>query len=82
MSSKLGGDAVTALYVQVSHLIYLVTGEVLYQVYDPYGAQEVQLLVADAWRAEALVWSRASGDVEKAQGPTHGRNIYDGGVPA
>uniref|UniRef100_A0A0D3FU15 PTBP1-like RNA recognition motif 2 domain-containing protein n=1 Tax=Oryza barthii TaxID=65489 RepID=A0A0D3FU15_9ORYZ len=79
MPSKLGGDATTALHVQVSHLIYPVTGEVLHQVYDPYGALEVHILVTDTWHAEAVVWFLASCDVERARAASHGRNIYDGG---
>nr|CAE02036.2 OSJNBa0027O01.7 [Oryza sativa Japonica Group] len=68
-----------ALHVQVSHIIYPVTNEVLHQVYDIYGAEELHILVADAWRVEALVWFRARGGAEKARGATHGHHIYDGG---
>lgn len=79
MPSWLGAGAGAALHVQVSHIIYPVTNKVLYQVYDIYGAEELHILVVDAWRVEALVWFRARGDAEKARGATHGRNIYDGG---
>uniref|UniRef100_A0A0E0DNX9 PTBP1-like RNA recognition motif 2 domain-containing protein n=1 Tax=Oryza meridionalis TaxID=40149 RepID=A0A0E0DNX9_9ORYZ len=59
MPSWLGAGAGAALHVQVSHIIYPVTNEVLYQVYDIYGAEELHILVVDAWRVEALVWFRA-----------------------
>ncbi|KAF0896695.1 hypothetical protein E2562_027040 [Oryza meyeriana var. granulata] len=79
MPSPLGGGAGAALRVQVIHVLYPVTGEVLHQVYDFYGLKEVKMLVAGAWRAEAIVWFWASVDAERAWAATHGHNNYDGG---
>lgn len=79
MLSWLGGGVGVVLPVQLSHVLYPMTCEVLHQVYDIYGAEEVHMLVADAWRVEAMVWFRVSCGVERAQVATHGRNIYDGG---
>lgn len=77
--SRLGCGASAALHVQVSHLIYPVSTDVMHQVFNPYGAVAVQMLMVDAWRVEAIIWFRATCDVGRAQFDLHGHNIYDGG---
>nr|BAX24701.1 porin-like [Oryza rufipogon] len=79
MPSRLGSAAGAALHVQVNHLIYPVSTNVMHQVFNPYGAVAVQMLAVDAWRVEAIVWFRTTCDAEWAQDELHGRNIYDGG---
>uniref|UniRef100_A0A0E0KMB1 PTBP1-like RNA recognition motif 2 domain-containing protein n=1 Tax=Oryza punctata TaxID=4537 RepID=A0A0E0KMB1_ORYPU len=79
MPSRLGGGIGDVLRVPVSHVLYPVTCEVLHQVYDIYGAEEVHMLVVHACWVEAVVWFWVSCDAERAQVATHGCNIYDGG---
>uniref|UniRef100_A0A0E0DBS5 PTBP1-like RNA recognition motif 2 domain-containing protein n=1 Tax=Oryza meridionalis TaxID=40149 RepID=A0A0E0DBS5_9ORYZ len=78
MPSRLGGGIGAVLRVQVSHVLYPMTTEVLHQVYDSYGAAAVQILATSTWHVEALVSFISSQDAERARSATHGRNIYDG----
>uniref|UniRef100_A0A0E0L0S9 PTBP1-like RNA recognition motif 2 domain-containing protein n=1 Tax=Oryza punctata TaxID=4537 RepID=A0A0E0L0S9_ORYPU len=76
MPSQLVGDSSVVLRVAVSHVLYPVTGEVLSQVYNTYGAVAVQVL-ASSWAVEALVWFRSSCDAERARSAINGCNIYE-----
>uniref|UniRef100_A0A0E0DB07 PTBP1-like RNA recognition motif 2 domain-containing protein n=1 Tax=Oryza meridionalis TaxID=40149 RepID=A0A0E0DB07_9ORYZ len=78
MPSRLGDGISAVLRVQVSHILYPVTTEVLHQVYDSYGAATVQILATSTWHVVALVSFMSSQDGERARSATHGRNIYDG----
>uniref|UniRef100_I1P0C0 PTBP1-like RNA recognition motif 2 domain-containing protein n=1 Tax=Oryza glaberrima TaxID=4538 RepID=I1P0C0_ORYGL len=78
MLSWLGAGAGVALHVQVSRVLYPVTGKVLHQVYNGYGAVAVQVLATSCWGVEALVWFQSSCDAERARSDTNERNIYDG----
>uniref|UniRef100_A0A0E0MFT2 PTBP1-like RNA recognition motif 2 domain-containing protein n=1 Tax=Oryza punctata TaxID=4537 RepID=A0A0E0MFT2_ORYPU len=77
MQSQLGGDSSSVLCVVVSHVLYLVTDEVLSQVYNAYGAVAVQVLATNSLDVKALVLFRSSCDAVRARSATNGRNIYD-----
>ncbi|WVZ84427.1 hypothetical protein U9M48_031461 [Paspalum notatum var. saurae] len=65
------------LHVMVSHMLYPITEEVMHQLFDPYGAENVQLLLVKS-QVEALISFRSYHDAMRACNALNGRCIWDG----
>jgi hypothetical protein len=65
------------LHVMVSHVVYPVTEEVLHCLFDPYGAEKVQVLMENT-QVEAQILFHSAQDAMQAREACQGRCIWDG----
>lgn len=64
------------LHVTITHLIYPVTEEVLHELFDAYGVNELCVLQRSAY-VEVFVEFQSWYEASQARGALHGRCIYD-----
>ncbi|KAJ1259356.1 hypothetical protein BS78_10G148000 [Paspalum vaginatum] len=76
MSCHEEAAAVYVLHVTVSHMLYAVSEEVMHQLFDPYGAENVQLLLT-ATQVEALISFHWYHDAMRARNALNGSCIWD-----
>jgi hypothetical protein len=65
------------LHVMVSHVVYPVTEDVLHCLFDPYGAEKVQVLMENT-QVEALISFHSARDAMQAREACQGCCIWDG----
>uniref|UniRef100_A0A0D3H055 PTBP1-like RNA recognition motif 2 domain-containing protein n=1 Tax=Oryza barthii TaxID=65489 RepID=A0A0D3H055_9ORYZ len=78
MPSNKEPTTTSVLHVTMSHVLYLVTAEVLLQVFNPYGAEEVRVYNQGTIQVEAFILFRLCQDATRAREALHECCIYNG----